>query len=260
MRRELCFLFVASFPLHVQTLIVVCPQPKRIRSLRRARGQYPIGLRTAVQDESLQQSSLQSRNESEHSDLWLPDIQAITFLKQAIQRLCLSGEIDKAIQLLDQREQHQKELSDSSSFTSLGLDAESYTLVMHSLASQSTSEADADRVQGLLKRMKRIPGCSPTCTAYNAVILAWSRSYHTKAGFQSEALLRELWTKYNETQQVDDMPTASTYISALTAYSRSNTGKLGAEKAEALLEEMEKLRRKGYPTLGPNTVAVNIVL
>ena len=181
--------------------------------------------------------------------------------RNTIRRVCTAGNVDKALDLLSDREQTLRGARRLSA-AALELEMDAYVIVMQALAKQSTgrSPKTAQNVQDLLKRMKQMLGCRPTRPAYNAAIVAWSKSYKSWSGTKCEGLLRELWAHYDATQHDDYLPSAATYISTLTAYARSRMGKAGAEKAESLLEEMESLYKDGYASLGPNTMAVNIVL
>lgn len=179
-------------------------------------------------------------------------------INEAIVRLCESGDTNKAIELLSKRE---RELKTGSTEHTVGLDTQSYMTIMRTLSSRNEKSTEtALQVQDLLDRMKEIPGCSPNFSCYGAAIWAWSKSYSPISGSKCEILLRELWGKYNLTEDQENRPSTSTYISTLLAYSRSNMGKLGAEKAEPLLEEMELLRQQGHTFIAPNAVAVNVVL
>ena len=138
----------------------------------------------------------------------------------------------------------------------------------------------------------------PSRVDYNAVLLAWSRSHHRNdAPSRCEQLVTELWSQYDATissnvenstkQRVqcnddnDDgmnnlankdeaialrnnlyCPSPATYRSALQAMARSGTGRHGAERAEALLEEMERRSRQDVMLshLRPTTACVNLVL
>jgi hypothetical protein len=150
-------------------------------------------------------------------------------------------------------------------------------------ASHTVTQSTLKQIENIFGRMKELgqkhEHCKPTNLAYSAVILAWSKSYRREAGQRCEQLLNELWAKHNATiaatetnvaNQSDKdeghnsfesryIPLKSTYISTLTAIARSAGGLGAAERAEALLEEMELLGID-YPHLEPTTVCVNIVL
>ena len=138
------------------------------------------------------------------------------------------------------------------------------------------------------------PPVPPTTVDYNAVLLAYSQSHRREAGARGVALLAQLWARYDDAPKTtnttlhhihppidkddhhhynkdDDeetvlqnhpyCPTMATYVSVLLALVRSGTGRVGAEQAEAVLEEMERRRRQdGLAHLRPTTFCVNLVL
>jgi hypothetical protein len=174
-----------------------------------------------------------------------------TFLKEAISRLCEQGETKKAIELLFETT---KQKDNPSSYL---LDADPYTIILQSLAKQRNDDTVPETVERVLAHMKNHDVYS--VFAYNAAILAWSKSYRRNAGYKCEQLLRKAWEQYNQTPQSTRLPHRSMYMSALSAWARARQGRVGAERAEALLEEMERLRYE-HEFLAPNTMAVNIVL
>jgi hypothetical protein len=162
--------------------------------------------------------------------------------------------------------------------------------------SSSSKMTVVDQVVEIFQRLKRMAqkfpastslssSFAPTRVDYNAVLLTWSKSYRREAGQRCEQLLTELWSQYNassETANTDSMehdaeskkstanvirnpycPSHSTYVSTLTALARSGTGRHGAERAEFLLDEMERLSSTcpdEFFHLRPTTICVNIVL
>jgi translation initiation factor 2B subunit (eIF-2B alpha/beta/delta family) len=69
----------------------------------------------------------------------------------------------------------------------------------------------------------------------------------------------ELWSQYNETGNASFLPIKATYVSTLAAWASSGRGNEGAERAEAIWEEMERLSSE-HEHLGPTTICANIVL
>lgn len=167
----------------------------------------------------------------------------------------------------------------------------------------SSNMTVVDHVEAIFRRLQRVahrfPGSAspftpPTRVDYNAVLLTWSKTYRREAAQRCEQLLTELWSQYNATSNNNNntaadsetttitnkaeenenesstngihnpyCPSHATYVSTLTALARSGTGRHGAERAEALLEDMERLssrRPAEFSHLRPTTVCVNIVL
>jgi hypothetical protein len=105
-----------------------------------------------------------------------------------------------------------------------------------------------------------INGLQPTSQSYNAVISVWAESpYRKEAADKCLNYLDATWSLYTDTNDSRYVPLRSSYISTITALSRSRQGRQGAERAEQLLEDMEELRQK-HPHLAPNTICVNGVL
>lgn len=212
-------------------------------------------------------------------------------LNDEISRLCEHGAFDAALALLDQAEvaAAQQLLANGHQHPN----AETYTRLLTAMSAAAAADDDVDdtdrvvrRVEDVFARMKRHLGTTTTIAAnmpppitrvaYNAVILAWSKSYARQAGDRCEALLAELWSLYNSTSTSSNSsnsnntttttkalycPSLSTYVSTLTALARSQGGKRAAERAEALLEDMERVSREDHhPSLKPTTTCVNIVL
>lgn len=120
-----------------------------------------------------------------------------------------------------------------------------------------------EKLENLLERVKAAPdfesGEAPIAFGYNTLILGLSKSHGRDAGARCRELLRELWSQYNVTGDARFLPLKSSYVSTLTAIARSGTGRRAAERAEELLDEMERLRYE-HSFLGPTTLCVNIVL
>jgi len=168
-------------------------------------------------------------------------------------------------------------------------DHTSYSLILSDMASFPEEDFTRhapdliDQVEYLFQRMKRVskkhPECAPLRVAYNAVLLAWSKTYRREASRRCDQLLTELWSLYNNTtnniasdddNNNDDIglnnpycPSHSTYISVLRALARSRGGRYAAERGEQLLEDMERLssnRPVAFSHLRPTVTCVNIVL
>ena len=104
-------------------------------------------------------------------------------------------------------------------------------------------------------------GYHPTGEVVNLIVAIWAKSGKENAADRCIQLIRSLWSKHDQTSDDQFVPMRSSYVSAIVALSRgkSRIGRENAERAEALLEEMEK-RRLGHPRLSPNTITVNAVL
>jgi pentatricopeptide repeat protein len=184
-----------------------------------------------------------------------------TKLNQEIARLCQDRHaIDEAIDLLNKAEESIR-------------DGCSYTIILQALAARDPPDDNLlQKIDSLFLQMKHVsrthPSCTPLATAYSAVILAWSKYFRAEAGQRCDDLLTELWSLHNANRAADDdrievrdafVPFKSTYIATLTALARSAGGRRAAQRAEELLEDMER-RSDQFPHLRPDTVAVNVVL
>jgi hypothetical protein len=134
-----------------------------------------------------------------------------------------------------------------------------YQVVLQSLSDARTFDAPDladDLFQSLLDQDHL-----PSSEIYNLVIAIWSKSTRKEASQKCTNYLQDLWSQLEKSGEEKFVPMRSSYISTITSLSRSNRrpGTENAEKAEALLEEMEE-RRHQYPQLAPNTLAVNAVL
>jgi hypothetical protein len=179
-------------------------------------------------------------------------------LNDELRRLCESGLPQSAFELLEISEERFGQAG------ATGLpDEMSFTIVIESLAGQGHTRAPdlADRMlQRMIDYSKEHPACLPTAKAYNAVIFAWSKNSEIKqAAARCNECLEELWSQYEKTKDTRFIPPRSSYISTITALSRSRGGRRAAEQAEELLESMEK-RRVKHPHLAPTTLCTNAVL
>lgn len=169
--------------------------------------------------------------------------------------MCQEGGVGEAVKVLE----GWIECRDESSVPSL----DTFIKLMQYLAASEDVADATGEVERIFSTMQRLstsaPTLAPTTPVYNSMMLVWSKSFHNNAGIRCEELLRELWSLYHRTNSSDFMPTKSSYICTMTAWARSGQGKEGAVRAEALLEEMEKLCAE-FKSLSPTTVCVNVVL
>lgn len=175
-------------------------------------------------------------------------------LDERIFKLCASDRMEEAVELLFQTNSDERPSEAA------------YSAILSKLASaDKPSGSSLQQIEQLFHRMKSLsesgqqPQLAPTASAYNSVVLAWSKTSRDDAGGRCCGLLSELWQKYNETSDSCFLPLESTYVSTLTALARSGRGREAAEHAEELLEEMERFRPK-HPELAPTTICANIVL
>jgi len=180
-------------------------------------------------------------------------------INSAVAELCRGKSFEKAARVL-------LEYADDGS--TAGVNAESYHMVMQSIAAKCDDAASANKAATLLEKLlekakhvsKSDNGFATTCRMYNSVILAWSKSFEGKAGPRCVELLQDLWSRYNQTRNSQCLPMKSTYVLTLTALARSaKRTRETAQQAESLLEEMERLREE-HAFLAPTTVCVNVVL
>ena len=179
-------------------------------------------------------------------------------VNERIIELCRSGQVNSALEILLSQTEEAK-TGDGVSPPS----SEAFTCVMVALAEKKDPSL-IQVIEDLLQRMKSLARqgwleSEPTAKAYNALVLALSRSFREEAGSRCAVLLDELWKRYNETNDSRFVPLESTYVSTLTALARCNGGVNTAQRAEAILEEMERFREE-HPSLAPSTICVNIVL
>jgi hypothetical protein len=152
----------------------------------------------------------------------------------------------------------------------------------------ASMEERIELMQAIYQRCKeQSPTLFPTRVATNAVLASWSKSYLPRAGEASIELLNELWMQYHlavasarlERDATDSIngesigsgslndladvqpycPTLSSYVWTLTSLSRCEGGLPAAQRAEELLEEMER-HSKVHVHLKPTTSCVNLVL
>jgi hypothetical protein len=187
----------------------------------------------------------------------LQQLNSVGDLNCEMQRLCQAGDVDDALELLNQAEERMIAASDGP-FP----DHNSYTILMQAWASRDAT-ATPERLEPFLERMKELskiyPACTPTALTYNAVILTWTKAGTRQSGKRCDELMQELRSRYDETSNGAYLPLKATYVSTLAAWASSGRGKEAAERAEAILEEMEGLRLI-HPHLAPSTICANIVL
>jgi len=153
-----------------------------------------------------------------------------------------------------------------------------------------------DHMEDVFERMKRIADkqndeFAPTRVDYNSMILARSKQALLlepqeagAAADRCQELLEDLWSQYYHHQQQQQAkntdvtatttrkglenpfcPSHGSYVVTLTALARSRGGRRAAERAESLLEEMERHSSDDeggadLSHLRPNTTCVNVVL
>jgi hypothetical protein len=179
-------------------------------------------------------------------------------LNKQLNILCGDGEAQKALELLEKYEEFIYE-RDAARMP----DERSYTIVIQALGAcahpRATEIAD-DMLQRMVEHSKEYPDCLPTAPAYNAVIFAWSKGNHREQSAQRcDECLQTLWSMFDETKDARYVPYTSSYISTITALSKSRGGRYAAERAEELLEHMESCRDE-FPHLTPTTICANAVL
>ena len=188
------------------------------------------------------------------SACFLASTDSSTEVNLQIQDLCRKNRVDEALEEIKQQ------IKMDTSFPSMNETA--FMSVMSALALEQ-SDSHLEKMEGLFQQMKEHSKtrdtCRPSALVYNSLILAWSRSFREDSGTRCDELLSELWQQYNATQDSRLVPMKSTYISTLTALARSRGGVPAAQRAEELLEEMERFRVV-HPELKPTTVCVNVVL
>lgn len=194
-------------------------------------------------------------------------------LNGEISRLCDAGEWDGAVKLLDRAVDAEIDGSDGCDGRAAP-NSESFTLILTSMASAAheLDEEKLARMEDVFARLSRRcqrQSAAPTRAAYHPLIVAWSASHARYAGERCAALLTELWSHYHAATAaaaaVDPVhwcPSHATYVAALTALARSQGGRRAAERAEALLEEMEQLGHSddAFAHLKPTSTCFNIVL
>jgi hypothetical protein len=188
----------------------------------------------------------------------LQQLNSVGDLNCEMERLCQVGDVDDALELLNQAEERMTAGSTNGPFP----DYNSYTILMQAWASRDDT-ATPERLEPFLERMKELskiyPACTPTALAYNAVILTWAKACTRQSGKRCDELMQELRARYDETSNGAYLPLKATYVSTLAAWASSGRGKEAAERAEAILEEMEGLMVV-HPHLAPTTICANIVL
>jgi hypothetical protein len=151
----------------------------------------------------------------------------------------------------------------------------------------TSMEEQIELMRAIYQRCKeQSPKSFPTRVATNAVLASWSKSYLPRAGEASVELLKELWMQYHlavasvrlerdatdgndgsiGSESLNDLvdvqpycPNLSSYIWTLTSLSRCEGGRPAAQRAEELLEELER-HSKDHVHLKPTTSCVNLVL
>ena len=202
--------------------------------------------RHIVKVTSLDGSSVLGQSESHE----VGNVVDLSPLAEQIRTLSTSGQLQASVALLKEATLQQRNSI---------LEDKAYQILLQALSQSQMSDAPeiADELLSLLLDSD----VRPTNEIYNHVISIWSKSSRREASSKCVDYLEDLWKHYDETGDLAFVPMRSSYISTITALSRSKNsqGQANAEKAESLLEEMEE-KRQQFPQLTPNTIAVNGVL
>eukprot|EP00977_Amphora_coffeiformis_P001471 scaffold294_cov221-Amphora_coffeaeformis.AAC.27 len=99
----------------------------------------------------------------------------------------------------------------------------------------------------------------PTSLLYSAALQAYAKSASAEGARLAEELLERTKSLYREGKMYAK-PTVLFYNAVIDAHARSNGGTVAAERAEALLDEMETRSRAGDPSLQPNTRSFNAAI
>jgi hypothetical protein len=141
------------------------------------------------------------------------------------------------------------------------LDADCYVFILRELAKSGHASAP-DLADKFLSHMTQCSeaddSLAPTAVVCNIVVSIWSESFRKGAEKKCCEYLDSLWSLHVQTKDSRFVPLRSSYISTITALSRTRNQE-GAEQAEQLLKDMTRLRQQ-YPELSPNTICVNGVL
>lgn len=244
-----CFCFVSCF-----LAVSVAFQPALPSGCSQRRKNVPMcfisdcGSSTTPKNSRLS-ASLEQTEESETLETTQVLYNGRDSLNDGIHRLCRAGEMEAALELIRTAEETEG---------SPKANQPAYSAIMNAYARSGRDDA-AERAEEIMASMSD-DGCEPKGQAYNAVILAWSNSRRPDAAERADWLLSKLWSLYTSTEDQAYLPTRATYTAVITTWARSNQSKKAAERAEELLEEMEKLYRDGHTLLGPTTACVNAVL
>merc|ERR1719491_157032 len=107
------------------------------------------------------------------------------------------------------------------------------------------------------------PYCEPNVSTYNTILNVYATLRLPTSGPSASHLLSQMWDFHHQSPPSDPTinrmrltPDRVSYATAISAWARSGKGVEGAEKAEDLLEVMERKREEGFEELGPDTYAV----
>ena len=120
------------------------------------------------------------------------------------------------------------------------------------LATHIVSEAEEGYKAG-------IGHLKPTSLLYSAALQAYAKSASAEGARLAEELLERTKSLYREGKMYAK-PTALFYNAVIDAHARSSSGMAAAERAEALLDEMETRSRAGDASLQPNTRSFNAAI
>jgi pentatricopeptide repeat protein len=164
--------------------------------------------------------------------------------------LAKSGRVEEAQDLLNQMEDlyDSGELEEPPSVIS-------YSTVIDGFA-RSKLEGASVRAESFLRRMMDREDLSPNAVTYNSVINAHMQSFNIGA---AEALLREMHDTFLQTGNMDIRPTIQSYSVVISGIARSRRKDAG-ERAERILEQIQKMARSGDLDKPPDVILYNAVL
>jgi len=130
------------------------------------------------------------------------------------------------------------------------LDVIKYSTCISALAKQGYPEnAEALLNQMRLDYLNGNQKARPDTKIFDVVVSAWSGGFGEKSdGARAESLLRQMWTLHETSEFSFIRPQAQTYRRIIVAMKRANR----PDRAEALLEEMEQLKKAGKLDEGPD--------
>jgi pentatricopeptide repeat protein len=207
--------------------------------------------------------------ESDLAQVW----NSTVALNQEIARLCQTQRWSEAYEMLQTAEDRSKNIK--TNFTSnvpcVLPERESYSILLRAIAASVLDRETIQLAESVFRRLlSSTEQMAPTRVEFSAILLAWSKSYDRRAAERCEFLLQDHWRRYNATIEnpaelfgAEELcPTHSAYVATMTAISRSGGGLRAAQRAEALLEEMERFSKTDsrLKHLKPTTTCVNIVL
>jgi len=151
----------------------------------------------------------------------------------------------------------------SSGMPSLKPDAFTYTAVIDAWA-KSGYRGAASRADQLLDKMeaKYLAGdadLKPNTFTYNAVINSLAKSGEAGAAARAERVLQNMVNRHRNGGGDDVKPTTVNFNTVLDAWAKSGGGRAAAERAEEILEWMDRLHKQGNE-VNPDTISFNAVI